>query len=153
MALYDLQLQALQPSDLERIYQVESSSHPFPWTKKNLESSLKSHRGFGLFSGDQLLGHAFLSFVVGEAELLLFVVDHAHQGQGLGKAFLKLLLREAQQKASSIFLEVRASNTRAINLYEGCGFCQVGERPNYYPTNKGGREAAYLFALDLEFAL
>jgi len=47
--------------------------------------------------------------------------------------------------ADSIFLEVRASNTVALNLYEQEGFNRLGLRKAYYPSNEG-REDALVFA-------
>jgi [ribosomal protein S18]-alanine N-acetyltransferase len=47
-----------------------------------------------------------------------------------------------------VFLEVRPSNPRAIELYRDEGFNEIGLRPNYYPAEKG-REDAIVMALEL----
>ena len=47
-------------------------------------------------------------------------------------------------------LEVRVSNTSAIQLYEKLGFKRDGIRKNYYPTETSMREDALLMSLDLE---
>jgi ribosomal-protein-alanine N-acetyltransferase len=136
--------------DLEAIFTLERRSHPHPWTLENLRSSLASHTCIGLRHGDNWVAHAVLSFVVGEAELLLFVIDKAWQGRGVGTRFLEVLAQAAKQKAQTLFLEVRASNEAAVALYEKAGFNQVGLRPGYYPS-RSGREDALLYALDLTF--
>jgi ribosomal-protein-alanine N-acetyltransferase len=139
-------------ADMDAIVALEQRSHPHPWSPENLRSSLGHHCCIGLRRNGQWVAHAVLSFVVGEAELLLFVVDKDWQGRGVGSRFLHLLAQVAQQKAQTMFLEVRASNESAIALYEKIGFNQVGIRPNYYPGEKGGRrEDALLYALDLTF--
>jgi ribosomal-protein-alanine N-acetyltransferase len=57
-----------------------------------------------------------------------------------------VLVISQQQKASTIFLEVRASNQRAIQLYQMAGFNEIGLRKNYYPTAQG-KEHAVIMAL------
>jgi ribosomal-protein-alanine N-acetyltransferase len=139
-------------ADLDAIVALEQRSHPHPWSPENLRSSLAHHSCIGLRIGNRWVAHAVLSFVVGEAELLLFVVDLDWQGKGVGSHFVKLLAQAAKAKAQILFLEVRASNESAIALYEKMGFNQVGVRPGYYPGGKGGRrEDALLYALDLAF--
>lgn len=51
-------------------------------------------------------------------------------------------------RAERIFLEVRPSNPRAIQLYHSLGFNEIGRRPNYYPATRG-REDAIVMALEL----
>jgi [ribosomal protein S18]-alanine N-acetyltransferase len=142
-------LAAFTEADLADIFAIEQRSHLHPWRLENLRSSLASHTCIGLKHQGQWVAYGVVSFVVGEAELLLFVVDKAWQGRGLGNRFLKELLAAAAQKAGTMFLEVRASNRRAVDLYENLGFNQVGTRPGYYPLPKGAREDALLYALAL----
>ena len=49
----------------------------------------------------------------------------------------------------TLFLEVRASNTQAIALYDALYFNEVGVRPNYYPNKNGRREDALIMAKPL----
>ena len=44
-----------------------------------------------------------------------------------------------------MLLEVRPSNTAAINCYNAAGFNEIGSRKDYYPA-ANGREDALLFA-------
>ena len=135
-------------ADLDAIYAVELRSHRYPWTLENLRSSLASQTCIGLRHRGDWVAHAVLSFVMGEAELLLFVIDKDWQGRGLGSRFLSLLAQAAKAKAQTLFLEVRASNDAGVALYAKIGFNQVGLRPNYYPAGSR-REDALVYALDL----
>ncbi len=128
---------------------IEARSHAFPWRIENLRSSLESHVCIGLRHDSSWVAYAVLTLVAGEAELLLFVVEKTWQGRGLGRRFLLELLPFARRRAQTLFLEVRASNRRATELYETVGFNQVGVRPNYYPLAQNQREDALLFAFDL----
>lgn len=141
------QIKTLGIVDLVEILKIEQRSHPHPWSQQNFESSLKSHSAWGLLVEDRLSAYAIVSFVAGESELLLFVVDKSLQGQGWGARFLDAVIEQVKKRAQALFLEVRASNIPAIALYESLGFSQVGERPNYYPSAKG-REDALIYALE-----
>ena len=76
----------------------------------------------------------------GEAELLRIVVDPAHRGHGVGRALLAHCQRElAAESLELLYLEVRVSNTAAIQLYRACGWKRCGLRSGYYPD---GEDAA-----------
>jgi [ribosomal protein S18]-alanine N-acetyltransferase len=65
----------------------------------------------------------------GEREILNLAVDPAALRNGVGRA---LLVHELQHSRGQWFLELRASNRKAINLYQSLGFQEVGIRNNYY---------------------
>ena len=63
---------------------------------------------------------------------------------------LQALLRIARAGgARRVFLEVRPSNPRAIELYDRNGFNEIGRRPRYYPAANNGREDAIVMAMEL----
>ena len=65
----------------------------------------------------------------GEREILNLAVDPPARRKGLAKA---LLAYELHHSRGQWFLELRASNKKAINLYQSIGFKRVGTRNNYY---------------------
>ena len=69
-------------------------------------------------------------------------MDPQYQGQGYGKLLLtELISRLTANRAESLFLEVRVSNTRAIALYRSAGFQEISRRKGYYPTRDGREDA------------
>ena len=69
-----------------------------------------------------------------------------HRGKGLGKALmLEGINGVLQRKADEIYLEVRASNTGAIKMYEKLRFDTKSRLRSYYRDG----EDAYLMALEL----
>ena len=73
----------------------------------------------------------------------------AWQRQGLGRQLLEHLIGELEKRGVlTLWLEVRASNTAAIALYESLGFNEATIRRNYYPT-VDGREDAIIMALPI----
>jgi ribosomal-protein-alanine N-acetyltransferase len=68
-----------------------------------------------------------------EAELESIAVAPAQQGHGIGRRLLEATLQwAAAQNAETIRLEARASNDRALGIYERSGFHLIGRRPGYY---------------------
>ena len=85
---------------------------------------------------DVPLAYCILQTLGCEAELLRIAVKKSGQNSGVGRILLMELCKKAQEEnIQSIFLEVRASNEKAIGLYEKLGFRQTGLRKNYYKQN------------------
>ena len=60
-----------------------------------------------------------------------------HRKKGIGKALTNQLIDySVSQKLAFLSLEVRVSNTPAINLYTSLGFKEVGKRKNFYSNPK-----------------
>ena len=71
--------------------------------------------------------------MLGEADMMNLAVAPSHRRQGIGMALVTALVAALQaREATSLTLEVRASNEAAIGLYQQAGFAQVGRRPRYY---------------------
>jgi ribosomal-protein-alanine N-acetyltransferase len=95
----------------------------------------------------KMLGFVAFRRVVDEAELHIMAVDPAMQRQGVGRE----LLREGQKRllqagAKRVFLEVRASNKPALELYYSAGFKLHSVRKDYY---RMPLEDALVLSLDL----
>lgn len=146
----DFNLRAMSLNDLQRVMVVEKSVYSFPWTKKNFESCiLANNECVVLETANFHVGHSVLSAAAGESHLLNLSVSNSYQGQGLGKSLLRYMLARARQLSATVtFLEVRASNDKAYQLYISEGFNEVGTRKGYYPAGKY-REDALVLAIQL----
>ena len=72
----------------------------------------------------------------------LVQAEAAAQGRGIGAAQLRWMAAEAAARgASSLMLEVRASNAAARRLYARHGFQELHVRRRYYP---GGEDAVIM---------
>jgi [ribosomal protein S18]-alanine N-acetyltransferase len=136
--------------DLPEVVNLENLAHSFPWSQAIFEQCLKAGcQGWVLEEEARIKGFIFLTLQNGECHILNIVVHPAFQNRGLGQALLLYALKAAKQKNIQIaYLEVRQSNSHAINLYEKSDFVEMGERKNYYQT-KTGYEDAIVFAKDL----
>ncbi|MCT4701890.1 ribosomal protein S18-alanine N-acetyltransferase [Enterobacteriaceae bacterium H20N1] len=141
---------SLKPSDLAAAYAIEQRSHAFPWSEKTFASN-QGDRYFNLRLDvdGEMAAFAVTQVVLDEATLFNIAVDPAYQRKGLGRQLLEHLISELEARdVFTLWLEVRASNTAAIALYESLGFNEATIRRNYYPT-KEGREDAIIMALPL----
>lgn len=147
-----LQYQPMQPADLLDVAALEASVYPHPWSLANFEDSLRSgYQAWVLRAPDgELLGYFLVMAVVDEAHLLNVAVAASRQGQGLGRLLLNQSVACARGLGmESMLLEVRPSNTRALEIYERYGFKHIGRRKGYYPAANQQREDA----LVMRFAL
>jgi ribosomal-protein-alanine N-acetyltransferase len=148
-----LSFRKMTPQDLPEVASIESDAGPHPWNEKHYADSLNSqHVCMVAEQEGKLVAQGVVMIAGGEASLLILTVARKAQGKGYGQAMLQHLTEEASDKADTLFLEVRASNKAAFNLYLKEGFSEIGRRRNYYPASKNkGPEDAIVMALDLTF--
>ena len=140
----------MRPDDIETVSAIENRAYVFPWTPGIFRDCLRAgHHCWVLEAGSTLLGYGVLSAAAGEAHILNICIAPEYQGRGHGRRLLRRLVDLARwHQANQVFLEVRPSNPRAIQLYRDEGFNEIGQRPNYYPAEKG-REDAIVMAMEL----
>ncbi|WP_428771272.1 ribosomal protein S18-alanine N-acetyltransferase [Vibrio sp.] len=133
----------LQSSDLDQIWQIEQQAHSHPWARKSIDDLQSRGACHWLLRRDNhIVGYYYAQNIVGEVSLLNIAVDPKCQGQGLGKQLLQHLLEQCQSLgAESIWLEVRASNNAAYQMYLQAGFNEVDRRIGYYPADNGREDA------------
>jgi len=121
--------------DLEAVLVIEQQAFATPWTRRMFEESVQSP-GVAMVvmeRATQILGYACVRIVLDEAELLTIAVARTAQRQGIGKALLQWGITHAHAaQVRHMFLEVRASNHSAQQLYVRCGFEALGVRRAYY---------------------
>lgn len=138
--------------DVDDVFAVEQSVYPHPWTRANFVDSLKSgYHGWVLRDArGQLAGYFLLMGVVDEAHLLNVAVAAPYQRQGVGLYLLDRIAACARGLSmTSILLEVRPSNLRALGIYERYGYREIGRRKGYYPAHHGQREDAIVMRYTL----
>ncbi|MGV0033573.1 MAG: ribosomal protein S18-alanine N-acetyltransferase [Candidatus Azotimanducaceae bacterium WSBS_2022_MAG_OTU7] len=144
------EIRPMQLADLPDVLRNEHRAYTHPWAEGIFRDCLRQGQECWLLMyADQNVGHGILSVAAGESHLLNVCVHPDYQGHGFGRALVEHLLERARaEKAATIFLEVRPSNTAACKLYDKLGFNEIGVRENYYPA-VSGREDARLLAKEL----
>ena len=147
-----IRIRPMTDSDLGAVLEVERLAYEFPWSEGIFRDCLRvGYCCWVLEFRDLVEGYGIMAVGgAGESHILNLCIRPASHGKGLGRRLLVHLLETAHaHRADTTLLEVRPSNTRAIRLYEGLGFNQVGVRKGYYP-GESGREDALLLAIDLK---
>ncbi len=137
----------MKVNDVPRIIGLENDVYEFPWSQQIFRDCIRV--GYDCWLAivlDEIVGHAVISVAAGESHMLNLSIAKQYQGKGYGKLFIVFLLEVARKKQAGIMmLEVRPSNTHAINCYYSSGFNEIGCRKDYYPAPEG-KEDALLFA-------
>lgn len=143
-------IRVMQASDLRAVATLESHSYAFPWSENIFRDCLRAGYYCCVVETErEIVGYGVLSAGAGEAHVLNICVAEGDRGRGLGSRLLQHLIGHARTSgAREVFLEVRPSNTVAINLYRASGFSQVGIRRGYYQA-VGGREDAVVLRRQL----
>jgi putative acetyltransferase len=140
----DVVIRPVRPEDAEAIHQLRllpSSidntmaipSERITDTQRRIESSSPDDHVFVAVVDGQVVGMAGLH--VGKSKLrhsgsVGMMVHDQFQGQGIGRELLEMLLHVADNflGLTRVELEVYPDNSRAIRLYEGCGFEHEGRK-------------------------
>ena len=138
--------------DVDDVLALEQSVFPHPWSRANFTDSLTS--GYDAWvlrdAHGALHGYYLLMPAVDEAHLLDVAVAASLQGRGLGRYLLdKAAARARGLGMTSILLEVRPSNARALDVYLRYGYREIGRRRAYYPAHEGRREDAIVMRYTL----
>ncbi len=137
--------------NLEAVMAIEQAVYSHPWTRGNFRDSLNPlFDAQCLWLEGELLGYFLAMRGFEEMHLLNITVAPARQGQGWGHMMLDALsLLSRHAGAQWLWLEVRQSNQRALQVYERYGFRQVSIRKDYYPADRQQREHAVVMSLKL----
>lgn len=126
------------PEDVPAILAIQASVfQDAVWREYDYCRMLDGPDNLVLVAEDQAsaeaVGYASARAARGEAELLHLAVKPARQRSGTGKAMLQEICHRLQiAGVRMIYLEVRPSNTPALNLYHSLGFTLVSVRRGYY---------------------
>lgn len=144
-------IENILPEDFSQLFEIEQAAHLVPWS----EGILRNNQGDKYLNlkwqaQGEILAFAICQQVLDEATLFNIAVHPKAQGKGIGKQLLSGLIAQLRcRDVLTLWLEVRASNQVAIQLYQSLGFNEVTVRKRYYPTPDGGREDAIVMALYL----
>ena len=131
-----IEIRGLRREDVDAVAAIESESFSTPWQASTFEGLL-DRDGVELLvmtePGERVIGYAVLWVVLDQAELANLALTTSRRGEGLGSHLLReVMARAGERGVRKLFLEVRASNQRAIDLYGRFGFEEVGIRRSYY---------------------
>lgn len=121
--------------DLEQVMEIERELFHVPWTREGFFTFLTREDAMFLVVEEkgQILGYCGLLMVLDEGDITNVAVRRDRQKEGIGNFLMESLIRLAAERGvTTIHLEVRVGNDRAIRLYERNGFTRDGIRKGYY---------------------
>lgn len=150
----EVRFEPMREADLDAVLALEQQAYSHPWQRRHFADCLAGgYQAQLLLAGDTLLGYFVAMPGFEEVHLLNLAVAPGHQRQGWAKVMLDALVVWARgQGLQWVWLEARASNTRAVQVYKAHGFRHVGLRKQYYPADHGQREDALVMSLKLDGA-
>jgi len=136
--------------DIPAVVQIDQASFSLPWPDSSFRYEVADNaaaRCLVAESDDGQVAAMIVSWMlVDELHIATFATHPSFRRQGMGSALLTEALADAKRLgARRAFLEVRASNGIARELYKKFGFEETGRRPRYYRDNA---EDAILMTLE-----
>ena len=147
----DVRVRPMEAGDVPAVVEIESEAFTTPWQAETFDG-LIGRDGMELLvmeSADgEVVGYAVLWCIMDQGELANLALRPDARGRGLGARLLAEVVAVCRDRGvTSLYLEVRASNQPAIDLYENFGFQDVGRRRAYYQSP---REDARVMELVLD---
>ena len=133
-------IKRMTKKDIDGVIAIEEKAYgPHHWSKDSFMNELNNDLAYyySLFTKDgHLAAYAGCWHVLEEAHITNVAVSVDYRKRHYGEALLKRIIDDCyEEMIKYITLEVRVSNTPAINLYSKYGFTSFGTRKKYYQDN------------------
>ena len=130
-----INIQFMNAQHIEEILQIEFDAFTTPWTRNDFNSELANNNAIYIVASENnnVIGYAGMWHVINEGHILNVAVKAENRKQGVGTLLISELVNIAIEKEMiGLTLEVRESNTAALQLYQKFGFKAEGIRKRYY---------------------
>lgn len=125
----------LKNEDVLMVAEIEKECFSKPWSEKAIKAVINDDLSHFIVAkiGNEVVGYGGMYSVMGEGYIYNIAVKRKYRKFGIGTNIVNELVNYSKIKSLNFLsLEVRKSNTPAINLYSNCGFEYVGNRKNFY---------------------
>lgn len=140
--------------DIEQVIVIDRVSFSLPWPERSFRFELTDNPASRCWVAEvdgRLVGIIVVWLIVDEVHVATIATHPEFRRQGIAKRLLSHALRELRNEgAQSSFLEVRASNFAAQEMYRKFGYEKSGIRPRYYRDNDEDALLMTLESLDVE---
>lgn len=131
----NIKITKMEPGQIPQVAQIEAEIFSVPWSEQAFVNALSMEQAlfYTAAAGERVAGYCGIFLAADEGEITNVAVAPAYRRNKIAEKLLHKVMAEAEDKgARRIFLEVRSSNTPAIQLYQKAGFQTAGRRKNYY---------------------
>ena len=129
----------MKSEHVAQVAALEALCFSDPWSENSVASELRNPLSLWLVAldGNTVIGYVGSQTVCGETDMMNIAVHPNCRRKGIAASLIVDLIRALKLRQSRcLTLEVRASNSSAIALYEALSFVQIGCRKNYYRNPK-----------------
>jgi [ribosomal protein S18]-alanine N-acetyltransferase len=140
-----LEIRRMRADDLDEVMEIECAAFRHPWSAELFRRELEHDWSTILVciepltsasagrASERIVGFLIYWLVHDEVHILNVASDPHHRRRGIAKYLMSETERRALQAGATLMtLEVRRSNTAALELYRSFDYRAVGVRPNYY---------------------
>jgi ribosomal-protein-alanine N-acetyltransferase len=125
--------------DLEQVIAIDQLSFSLPWPERSFRFELTDNPASRCWVADldgRVVGMVVGWLIVDEIHIATIATHPDFRKQGIGEKLLSFALHSAKDEcAVGSFLEVRESNSAALELYRKFGYVESGRRTGYYKDN------------------
>jgi len=142
-------IRKMRLEDIEQVIAIDRLSFSLPWPERSFRFELTDNPASRCWVAEmdgKLVGMIVVWLIVDEVHVATIATHPDFRRQGIAKRLLSHALRQlSNEGAQSSFLEVRASNLAAQEMYRKFGYGESGIRRRYYKDND---EDAILMTLE-----
>jgi ribosomal-protein-alanine N-acetyltransferase len=135
----NLVIRRMTLEDVPTAHEIDVSSFTLPWPERSFRFEVTDNPAARCWVAELdgcVVGMLVLWMIVDEAHIASLATHPDFRRQGIAKKLLVTALDHAYTEgARTAFLEVRAGNEAARNMYQKFGFEEVGLRERYYKDN------------------
>jgi ribosomal-protein-alanine N-acetyltransferase len=128
-------LREMKEEDIMDVLSIEVESFTTPWTRVSFYEEIYNPLSISrvaLLKG-KIVGYICASIVMDEGHILNVTVHPLYRMIGIATTMIAdVLAHMVNLECSKVFLEVRASNRAAIEMYRGFNFEELARRRDYY---------------------
>lgn len=132
-------IRAMKVEDLPVILEMEKELFSSPWDEKSFLYEINENQfsfNYVIEVDGEIAGYCDLWCLFEQAQITNIGVSKKHQRKHLASQMMGWMIDKAiAEGCETISLEVRYSNTPAIECYKKNGFEQIGIRKGYYQDN------------------
>lgn len=125
--------------DVPAVVDLDQKSFSLPWPERSFRFELTDNPASRCWVAEldgKIVGTIVVWLIVDEAHVATIATHPDFRRKGIAKRLLSHALQKLmEQGARSSFLEVRASNLAAQELYRKFGYEETGRRRRYYKDN------------------
>jgi ribosomal-protein-alanine N-acetyltransferase len=129
----------MRKEDLDQVLVIEQISFTMPWSRNLFLSEFRNAPvslmlvARSTSEPEAIIGYIVCWIVADELHILNLATEPARRRKGTARLLVLAALKYGfERNVRRAFLEVRASNEAALNLYEGFGFVRSMVRRGYY---------------------